>query len=97
MLKMPLALVACLGGRVALRKEYVGPCETYPVGAVGVLTSIQCDAAEGLRCTVALDENDPSYWETFKLDEIRPEFYDVSFSLDIEGGYLYSPPLSKGS
>lgn len=95
MLKLPLALMACLGGRVALRKDFEGPCEAYPAGSVGVLTSIQCDEAEGLRCTVALDPNDPTYWETFSLDEIRPERYEVSFSLDIEGGYLYSPPLPK--
>lgn len=92
MLEMPLALVACLGGRVALRKPFVGPCDTYPAGSVGVLTSIQCDRAEGLRCTVSLDPKDPTYWETFAVDEIQPEGGEVSFSLDIEGGFLYSPP-----
>lgn len=95
MLKMPLALVACLGGRVALRKDFVGSCETYRAGYVGVLTSIQRDDAEGLRCTVALDPNDPTYWETFRLDEIQPEGGQVSFSLDIEGGFLYAPPPKR--
>lgn len=95
MLKMPLALVACLGGRVTLRKDFVGPCEAYAAGSVGILTSIQCDEDEGLRCTVALDANDPSYWETFRLDEIQPEGGKVSFSLDVEGGYLYAPPPQR--
>jgi hypothetical protein len=95
MLKMPLALVACLGGQVVLRRAYEGPTKVYPVGHVGVLTSFQRDASEGLRCTVALDADDPMYWETFQLDEIQPAGGQVSFSLDIEGGYLYSPPLPK--
>lgn len=92
MLKMPLALVACLGGHVALRSPFEGPSEVYPAGSIGVLTSVQRDAVEGLRCTVALDPKDPSYWETFKLSDIEPVGGEVSFSLDIEGGFLYCPP-----
>ena len=95
MLKMPLALVACLGGSVALRRPFEGAVRVYPAGHAGVLTSFQKDAAEGLRCTVALDDEDPTYWETFSLDEIQPAGGEVSFSLDIEGGYLYCPPLPR--
>jgi hypothetical protein len=91
MLKMPLALVACLGGSVALRRPFEGALKVYPAGHVGVLTSIQNDVA-GLRCTVALDSEDPSYWETLELEAIQAASGQVSFSLDLEGGYLYSPP-----
>lgn len=95
MLKIPLALVACLGDRVALRSPFEGPCKVYPAGHVGVLTSFQRDAVEGLRATVALDEDDPSYWETFDLDQIQAASGQVSFTLDLEGGYLLSPPLPR--
>lgn len=95
MLKMPLALVACLGAPVALRRPFEGASKTYPAGHMGVLTSIQNDAAEGLRCTVALDADDPTYWETMELEAIQAASGQVSFSLDLEGGYLYSPPLPR--
>jgi hypothetical protein len=95
MLKMPLAVVACLGGEVVLTKEFKGPCRTYPIGHHGTLTSIQHEDDRGLRFTVSLDADDPSYWETFRLDEIEPAGGVVSFSLDVEGGFLYSPPPQR--
>lgn len=91
MLKIPLAIVACLGSPVALRRPFEGACKAYPIGHVGVLTSLQRDSSEGLRVTVALDSDDPSYWETFQLDDIRPAKGDVSFTLDLEQGNLIYP------
>lgn len=94
LLRVPLAIVACLGKEVALREGFEGPHRFYECGHVGRLTSIQSDQ-EGLRVTVALDQDDSSYWETFALEDIQPVTGEVSFSLDIEGGWLYSPPLPR--
>lgn len=91
---VPLAVVAALGSEVVLRSQFRGPVRVYERGHVGRLTSIQCDD-EGLRVTVALDRDDESYWETFKLEEIEPLAGAVSFTLDLEGGRLISPPLPR--
>lgn len=91
---VPLALVAALGSEVVLRSEFVGAVRVYPRGHVGRLTSIQNDD-EGLRVTVALDRDDPSYWETFQMQDVAPLSGSVSFTLDLEGGRIISPPLPR--
>lgn len=95
-LELPLAIMACLGKRVALRREFEGPTQVYPAGHLGVLTSVQCDDAEGLRVTVALEDDDPHYWETMSIDHIMAASGEVTFSLDIKRGLLIAPPPPKG-
>lgn len=94
--EIPLWVVASLGEKVALRKDFVGPCETYLAGCEGVLTSVQCDeAGSGIRVTVALDPQDPSYWETLPLGDIRQVLGQSRFTLDLVKGVLHSPPLDQ--
>lgn len=88
MKKIPLWVVASLGQEVVLLVEYVGPCETYLPGCRGTLTSIQVADDGSFYTTVALDPNDPGYWENFTFDQIRPVPVKVGFSLDIEQGYI---------
>jgi hypothetical protein len=94
-IQVPLAIVACLGKSVTLRRKFQGAVRVYPAGHRGVLTSIQCDDAQGLRLTVALEDSDPSYWETVDMDDVQAESGQVSFTLDLEGGRLISPPLPR--
>lgn len=90
MRKIPLWVVASLGKEVVLRREFVGACETYLPGCRGILTSIQIsDNGKGdAYVTVALDAHDPDYWENFAFEDIRPVPMKVSFTLDIEEGYI---------
>jgi len=87
--KIPLWIVASMGKKVALEREFVGPCETYLAGCEGRLTSIQVSEETGdFYVTVALDANDPSYLENFAFDAIRPASRQITFSLDIEEGFI---------
>jgi len=88
MKKIPLWVVASMGKNVALVRDFVGPCETYLTNCQGRLTSIQVDDEGGFFVTVALDEKDPTYWENFAFDDIRPVPMQVSFTLDIEEGFI---------
>lgn len=86
--EIPLWVVASLGKRVALVKDFVGPCETYEAGCEGVLTTIQADDGGSFHVTVALDPNDPTYWENFTFDQVRPPHAQITFQLDIERGAI---------
>jgi hypothetical protein len=71
---IPLWVVANLGKKVRLTKDFIGTCETYRAGWEGTLVSIQApiDGWQRLCCTVALDPNDISYEENFSFDDIKP-------------------------
>jgi hypothetical protein len=89
MQQIPLWVVASLGKEVALTVPFVGPCETYPVGSVGILTSIQWNEnGGGFYATVAIDHDDPSYLENFSFNQVRPIRSRVGFSLNIEEGVI---------
>lgn len=87
---LPLWIAASLGKHVVLRNEFVGPCETYPAGAVGVLAGIMIDEENPgrLYTVVALDPTDDSYLENFGFDEIEPIDHKIKMSLNIEEGLM---------
>lgn len=89
-MQIPLAVVACLGKEVSLLREFVGPVGRYPAGTRAVMSSLEYEEGKGLRAHLALDPNDASYLEPFAIADIEPVGGLVSFSLDIEGGYLIS-------
>lgn len=87
---IPLWVVASLGKKVLLTKDFEGSCETYRAGCQGTLISIQApvDDWQDFHVTVALDPNDMSYEENFSVDAIRPLTNRVAFSLNIEEGLM---------
>lgn len=87
-MQIPLALVACLGKDVVLRNEFVGPCGVYPAGSLARMISVEYEEGTGLWAHLAVDRDDLSYMEPFRLEDIEPVGGQVSFSLDLEGGYL---------
>jgi hypothetical protein len=86
--EIPLWLVASMGKQVALAVQFVGPCETYEAGCRGTLTSIQSREDGSFLATVALDPEDPLYWENFAFDQLVPAVPQVRMSLDIERGVI---------
>lgn len=86
--EIPLWIVASMGRSVAIKREFVGACETYEAGCEGRLTSIQWREDGSFLATVALDPKDPDYWENFAFDDLRPVTSEVEFSLDIEHGFI---------
>jgi hypothetical protein len=86
--EIPLWVVASIGKQVALAVEFSGSCETYEAGCEGTLTSIQWREDGSFLATVALDPNDPDYWENFTFDQLRPASGQVKFSLDVERGVI---------
>lgn len=86
--EIPLWIVASMGRSVAIKRDFVGPCETYEAGCEGTLTSIQWREDGSFLATVALDPNDPDYWENFAFEDLRPVAAEVQFSLDIDHGFI---------
>lgn len=86
--QIPLWIVASMGKSVAIKREFVGACETYEAGCRGTLTSIQWREDGSFLATVALDPNDPDYWENFAFDDLRPVAPEVTFDIDVERGLI---------
>jgi hypothetical protein len=90
MKKLPLWIAASLGKKVTLTRPFVTAWDTYPMGwEHGVLVAVMADYYSGeIHAIVALDPNDPSYFENFAFDAIRPPEYTINFTLDIEEGFI---------
>lgn len=87
---LPLWIAASLGKHVVLKRDFVGPCERYAAGAVGLLAGIMVDDDDPrhLYVIVALDPSDVTYLENFEFDDIEPLHHKVQMSLNIEEGLI---------
>lgn len=87
---LPLWVAASLGKHVVLKRQFVGPCETYPAGAVGTLAGIMIDERNPgrLYTVVALDPSDDSYLENFGFDDIEPINHKMQMSVNFEEGLI---------
>jgi hypothetical protein len=87
---MPLWVVVSLGKPVLLKREFVGPCETYAKGCMGILTAIDTDPDDGYSpyAIVALDPNDHGYLENFTFDDIEPVADKIKYALDVQNGVI---------
>ena len=86
--QIPLWLVASLGKKVAIEKNFFDGVNHYPAGHQGLLMSIRGDALPEVAVDIALNPNDPTDWERFYVWEIRPASGQTTFSLDIERGLI---------
>jgi hypothetical protein len=90
MSQIPLWVVVTLGKEVILKRDLVGPCETYTKGCRGILTAIDTDSDNGFApyAIVALDPNDLGYLENFEFDDIEPVADRIKYSLDVQRGVI---------
>lgn len=86
--EVPLWLVASIGKKVVLQEEFSDGVRTYPAGSEGVLMSLRGDLLPRLEVDVCLNPNDPTDWERFALEQIRPASQEVTFSLELERGVM---------
>lgn len=86
--EVPMWLIACLGKRVALEREFFDGVRTYPAGSEGVLMAIRGDAMPSVGVDVCLNPDDPTDWERFTPSELRPVALEVTFSLELERGVI---------
>lgn len=86
--EIPLWIVATIGNRVRLARDFVGPCNTFAMGSHAVVVSIQAGDPQPF-ITARLDANDPTYEENLQFRDIEPlSPLGQSFSVDFESGTL---------
>jgi hypothetical protein len=91
MSQVPIWVVASLGKKVALLKDFSYAGKTYPAGSVGLLQAIMitddspdCDP----YAIVSIDPDDDTYMQNFEFSDIRPLTDKVKFSLNIKKGII---------
>jgi L-rhamnose isomerase len=86
--EVPLWLVASLGKKVALVKDFFDGVHIYPAGYEGVLMAIRGADMPSVSVDVCINPDDPTDWERFTPSELRPVVDEISYSLDIERGVI---------
>jgi hypothetical protein len=70
-MRVPNWAVNCLGRKVLLSRSFEGPVQTFPVGSVGRLESIQA-GNRFAYATVVLDDDVCGGEENFRFSHLRP-------------------------
>lgn len=87
--EVPLWLVASLGRRVALERDFRdSEGRVYPAGYEGILMAIRGVDMPTVTVDVCLNMADPDDWERLMHWDIRPPTKQISFALDIERGVV---------
>jgi hypothetical protein len=91
--EIPFWVIASIGKNIALDVDFVGPCETYLAGSFGKLVGLmyaecECEQWGTVYALVALDPDDDTYMENFRLDDLRPMRNQLKFSVDMEFGVI---------
>lgn len=87
--EVPLWLVASLGRRVALERDYRDDDgRIYPAGYEGILMAVRGADLPAVTVDVCLNMDDPDDWERLMHWDIRPPAKQIIFELDIDRGVI---------